>query len=66
MLTESNKPELDELALLFDKRAAAKALSVSKRMIDILIARKQLSSINIGRRRLIRRSDLLRFIKKGA
>jgi len=47
--------------LLYDRQSAAKALCVSLRQIDYLIARGAINTRRIGRKRLIEHSELIRF-----
>lgn len=50
-----------EEKILFDRKAAAFALSISVRSLDYLIAGQQLKTRRIGRKVLIHRSELRRF-----
>lgn len=47
--------------LLFDRKAAAFALSISVRSLDYLIAGQQLKTRRIGKKVLVHRSELRRF-----
>jgi hypothetical protein len=47
--------------LLYDRKAASTALSLSVRSIDYLIARKQLAFTRIGKKVLISHAELVRF-----
>jgi excisionase family DNA binding protein len=51
--------------LLHSKKTTARLLDISPRSVDNLIADKKLTPVHIGRRCLIRHSDLLRFVRKG-
>ena len=51
---------LDE-KILFDRKSAALALSISVRSLDYLIAGGQLKTRRIGRKVLVHRSELRRF-----
>jgi len=50
-----------ESRLLYDRREAARQLSISVRSLDYLIARKQLETRRIGRKVLITRASLVRY-----
>lgn len=50
-----------ENKILFDRRSAAFALSISVRSLDYLIAGGQLKTRHVGRKVLIHRSELRRF-----
>ena len=47
--------------ILFDRKSAAAALSISVRSLDYLVADGQLDTRRIGRKVLIHRSELRRF-----
>jgi hypothetical protein len=47
--------------LLYSRRKAADALSISIRALDYLIARKQLATRRIGRKVMIPHGELVRF-----
>jgi excisionase family DNA binding protein len=51
--------------LLHPRQEVAQLLSLSLRKIDELIAKKQLKTVRVGRRNLVRRSELMRFAEKG-
>ena len=55
----------ESLKLLFGKREAAGALSISRRKIDYLISSKVLRATRIGRRTLIHRRELERLARQG-
>jgi excisionase family DNA binding protein len=61
MLTLAHMSETNVQKLLLSKRDAALALGVSVRMVENLIARRQLPVRKIGRRTLISFSALQRF-----
>jgi excisionase family DNA binding protein len=50
--------------ILFSKREAAQVLSLSLRTIDNLIAADELATCRVGRRVLIPRTELERFIQR--
>ena len=50
--------------LLISKRDSAIALGISLRMVEILIAARELKSVRVGRRRLIPRCELEKFVKR--
>jgi excisionase family DNA binding protein len=50
--------------LLLTRSEAAATLSISVRTLDALLARGELPTRRLGRRRLIARTDLERFIKR--
>jgi excisionase family DNA binding protein len=50
--------------LLSAKREAARVLGLSVRTLETLIALKELKSVRVGRRRLIPRAELERFIRR--
>ena len=52
-----------KLQVLLSKREAADALGVSLRMLDYLIARKELSVTRIGRRVLVLRKTVEEFAR---
>lgn len=49
--------------LLYDRRSAAAALSISIRTLDYLIARSELRTVRIGRKVLIPASELKQFAR---
>jgi excisionase family DNA binding protein len=49
--------------LLSAKREAAHVLGISVRTLETLIALRELKSVRVGRRRLIPRAELERFIR---
>ena len=49
--------------LLYDRKGAAAALSISVRSLDYLIERGELSTRRIGKKVLIRAGDLQRFAR---
>jgi len=49
--------------LLLSKRNAASALGISVRTLETLIAVHELKSVRVGRRRMIPRSALERFVR---
>lgn len=51
----------DDVRLLYDRRSAARQLSISVRALDYLIAAKQLRTRRIGKRVLVPRSELVRY-----
>jgi len=57
-------PTTEETKLLLTRVEAAAALSISVRTLDALLARGELPTRRLGRRRLIARAELERFIKR--
>jgi excisionase family DNA binding protein len=55
-----------ENRILHNKRESAALLNLSERMIEYLIARHELRSVKIGKRRLIARTELERFARQRA
>ena len=53
----------DEERLLYDRKSAALQLSISVRSLDYLIAGKRLGTRRIGKKVLIPRSELTRFVR---
>lgn len=51
----------DEARLLYDRKSAARQLSISLRSLDALIANKRLETRRIGSRVLIPRATLVKF-----
>lgn len=49
--------------LLYSRKDAARALSISTRSLDYLIGQKQLGTKRLGRRLLIPRGELLKFAR---
>lgn len=49
--------------LLYDRKRAARALSISIRALDYLIARKQLATRRIGKKVMIPHAELVRFAR---
>jgi excisionase family DNA binding protein len=49
--------------LLYSRKEAAKQLSISIRMLDYLIANKQLATRRLGKRVTIPHSELVRFAR---
>ena len=52
---------MDETRLLYDRKEAARQLSISVRSLDYLIAGKQLETRRIGRKVLVTRASLVRY-----
>ena len=52
-----------ESRLLYDRKEAARQLSISVRSLDYLIAAKKLDTRRIGRKTLIPHGELVRFAK---
>ena len=50
-----------ETRLLYDRKEAARQLSISVRSLDYLIAGKQLETRRIGRKVLVTRASLVRY-----
>ena len=50
-----------ESRLLYDRKEAARQLSISVRSLDYLIAGKQLETRRIGRKVLVTRASLVRY-----
>jgi len=53
----------EEPRLQYDRKGAARQLSVSIRTLDYLIKRRQIATRRIGKKKVIPRSELQRFIK---
>jgi len=51
--------------MLFSQRQTAEALAVSEKTVRRLVARGELAVIRVGRRVLITRDELARFIREG-
>lgn len=49
--------------LLISKKEAAAALGLSLRTIDAMIARKEIASITVGKRRLVKFSSVVAFTR---
>ncbi|RRA49004.1 helix-turn-helix domain-containing protein [Acidipila sp. EB88] len=49
--------------LLYDRKEAARVLSISVRSLDYLVSNLEIRTKRIGRRLLIPQTELLRFIK---
>jgi excisionase family DNA binding protein len=49
--------------LLISKKEAAGALGLSLRTIDAMIARKELASITVGKRRLVKFASVIAFTR---
>jgi hypothetical protein len=58
---ECARNELEETKLLYDRKSAARALSISIRSVDYLVARKELKTRRIGKKVLIPAGELRRF-----
>ena len=56
----SNSPEA---RILYDRKGAARALSISVRSLDYLIAGKQLNTRRIGKKVLVSHGELVRFAR---
>ena len=61
---QTPQPEEDEPRLLYDRKSAARMLSISVRMLDRLVANKQLDFRRIGKRVLIPRGELVKLARK--
>jgi hypothetical protein len=62
----SNKVQLTnspEARILYDRKGAARTLSISVRSLDYLIAGKQLNTRRIGKKVLIPHGELIRFAR---
>lgn len=57
----STASQAEEPRLLYDRKNAARQLSISVRALDYLVAGKQLRTRRIGKRVLIPRSELARY-----
>jgi excisionase family DNA binding protein len=51
--------------LLFSRKLAAQALSLSVRAVDYLIHDSKLKTVRVGAKNLIPRAELLKFAKNG-
>ena len=56
-------PGTSEPKILLTRHEAAGALSISVRTLDTLLARRELATRRVGRRRLIPRTELERFAR---
>ena len=56
-------PGTSEPKILLTRYEAAGALSISVRTLDTLLARRELATRRVGRRRLIPRTELERFAR---
>jgi excisionase family DNA binding protein len=54
---------LSELPLLLSIESAGKELGIGRSLLYELLGARQLASVKIGRRRFIRRDELLRFVR---
>jgi hypothetical protein len=54
---------MTENKVLYDRKSAAKALSISVRSLDYYIARKEFTTRRIGRKVLIPQASLLQFAR---
>ena len=61
MKSSDNPNKADNGRLLYDRKDAARQLSISIRSLDYLIAGKKLGTRRIGKKVLIPRGELLRF-----
>jgi excisionase family DNA binding protein len=64
MSTLSTQQKFETLKLLYGKREAAAALSLSVRTVENLIARKELVARRVGSRTLVVASSLFAFARK--
>jgi len=53
----------NELPLLVSIERAGKELGIGRSLVYELLGADQLSSVKIGRRRFVRRDDLVRFVR---
>jgi excisionase family DNA binding protein len=56
--------ETNDIKILVTRQEAARRISCSVRTIDTFLARKELPSVRVGRRRLIPRAALERFAQQ--
>ncbi|HKD49400.1 MAG TPA: excisionase family DNA-binding protein [Candidatus Acidoferrum sp.] len=56
--------QMEVRPLLYRREIAAMRLGVSLRTLDELLARKELASVKVGKRRLVSEDAILAFIKK--
>ncbi len=54
---------INELPLLVSVERAGKELGIGRSLVYELLGSQQLSSVKLGRRRFIRRDELLRFVR---
>jgi len=54
---------VSELPLLLSIERAGKELGIGRSLLYELLGARQLASVKIGRRRFIRRDELLRFVR---
>jgi hypothetical protein len=60
VVREASSPE-EGARLLYDRRGAARQLSISVRSLDYLIAAQKLETRRIGKKVLVTRASLVRF-----
>ena len=58
----TDKPTITKI--LYDRKSAAFALSISTRSLDYLIGNKALNTVRLGSKVMIAHSELVRFSKK--
>ena len=61
VVKKNRRPSSAIQKLLYDRKSAAYALSVSIRTVDYLIATKKLAFLKLGRKVMIRASEMERF-----
>jgi excisionase family DNA binding protein len=61
MSTPCTHPHHAAPRLLYDRREAARQLSISVRSLDYLIAAKKLRTVRLGKKVLIPHAELVRF-----
>jgi hypothetical protein len=59
--TNNRQPAPMPQKILYDRKSAAYAISVSQRALDYLVANKQLTTIRLGAKVMIAHSELIRF-----
>jgi excisionase family DNA binding protein len=58
------EPEKAQPPLLLKRELAALRLGISLRMLDALIAARQIRSVKIGKRRLVSEASILDFVRR--
>jgi hypothetical protein len=63
MLPDTSQVNTPIQKLLYDRRSAAYALSISVRSLDYLIGNKQLNAIRLGRKVMLTHGELTKFCR---
>lgn len=62
-LLETREVRVEEPRLLYDRKSAARQISLSVRSVDYLIANKRLATRRVGKRIMIPHCELVRFAR---